>query len=82
MRELIKKSSNKMDVVQLYADENYNDNVKQKDFVEIMDINNFVKPKKNIISLEEDDEIIDLMEEQEKKEDNKRHTKNKVFIFN
>ena len=61
MRELIKKSSNKMDVVQLYADENYNDNVKQKDFVEIMDINNFVKPKKNIISLEEDDEIIDLM---------------------
>ena len=83
MRELIKNSSNKIDVVQIYGDENYDEqnNVKkQKDFIQIVDYINDIKPKKNIISLDEENEIIDLEEEQEKKED-KKNVHNKVFVF-
>ena len=49
MRELIKKSSNQVDVVQIYGDENYdlqNNNVKQKEIIKVIDFIDNVKPKK------------------------------------
>ena len=82
MRELIKKSSNQVDVVQIYGDENYdlqNNNVKQKEFIKVIDFIDNVKPKKNIISLDEDNEIIDLEEDNMKREI--KNKQNKVFIF-
>ena len=82
MRELIKKSSNQVDVVQIYGDENYdlqNNNVKQKEIIKVIDFIDDVKPKKNIISLDEDNEIIDLEEDNMKKEI--KNKQNKVFIF-
>ena len=82
MRELIKKSSNQVDVVQIYGDENYdlqNNNVKQKEFIKVIDFIDNVKPKKNIISLDEDNEIIDLEEDNMKKEI--KNKQNKVFVF-
>ena len=82
MRELIKKSSNQVDVVQIYGDENYdlqNNNVKQKEIIKVIDFIDNVKPKKNIISLDEDNEIIDLQEDNMKKEI--KNKPNKVFVF-
>ena len=82
MRELIKKSSNQVDVVQIYGDENYdlqNNNVKQKEIIKVIDFIDNVKPKKNIISLDEDNEIIDLEEDNMKREI--KNKQNKVFIF-
>ena len=82
MRELIKKSSNQVDVVQIYGDENYdlqNNNVKQKEIIKVIDFIDNVKPKKNIISLDEDNEIIDLEEDNMKKEI--KNKQNKLFIF-
>ena len=82
MRELIKKSSNQVDVVQIYGDENYdlqNNNVKQKEIIKVIDFIDNVKPKKNIISLDEDNEIIDLEEDNMKREI--RNKQNKVFVF-
>ena len=82
MRELIKKSSNQVDVVQLFGDENYdlqNNNTKQKDFIKIIDFVDNIKPKKNIISLDEENEIIDLEEDNDKKEI--KNKPNKVFVF-
>ena len=82
MRELIKKSSNQVDVVQLFGDENYdlqNNNTKQKDFIKIIDFVDNIKPKKNIISLDEENEIIDLEEDNNKKEI--KNKPNKVFVF-
>ena len=82
MRELIKKSSNQVDVVQIYGDENYdlqNNNVKQKEIIKVIDFIDNVKPKKNIISLDEDNEIIDLEEDNMKKEI--KNKQNKVFVF-
>ena len=82
MRELIKKSSNQVDVVQIYGDENYdlqNNNVKQKEIIKVIDFIDDVKPKKNIISLDEDNEIIDLEEDNMKKEI--KNKQNKVFVF-
>ena len=82
MRELIKKSSNQVDVVQIYGDENYdlqNNNVKQKEIIKVIDFIDNVKPKKNIISLDEDNEIIDLEEDNMKREI--KNKQNKVFVF-
>ena len=82
MRELIKKSSNQVDVVQIYGDENYdlqNNNVKQKEIIKVIDFIDNVKPKKKIISLDEDNEIIDLQEDNMKKEI--KNKQNKVFVF-
>ena len=82
MRELIKKSSNQVDVVQIYGDENYdlqNNNLKQKDFIKVVDFIDNIKPKKNIISLDEENEIIDLEEDNMKKEI--KNKQNKVFVF-
>ena len=82
MRELIKKSSNQVDIVQIYGDENYdlqNNNVKQKEIIKVIDFIDNVKPKKNIISLDEDNEIIDLEEDNMKKEI--KNKQNKVFVF-
>ena len=82
MRELIKKSSNQVDIVQIYGDENYdlqNNNVKQKEIIKVIDFIDNVKPKKNIISLDEDNEIIDLEEDNMKREI--KNKQNKVFIF-
>ena len=82
MRELIKKSSNQVDVVQIYGDENYdlqNNNVKQKEIIKVIDFIDNVKPKKNIISLDEDNEIIDLEEDNMKREIKTKQ--NKVFVF-
>ena len=82
MRELIKKSSNQVDVVQIYGDENFdlqNNNVKQKEIIKVIDFIDNVKPKKNIISLDEDNEIIDLEEDNMKKEI--KNKQNKVFVF-
>ena len=82
MRELIKKSSNQVDVVQIYGDENYdlqNNNVKQKEIIKVIDFIDNVKPKKKIISLDEDNEIIDLEEDNMKREIKTKQ--NKVFVF-
>lgn len=82
MRELIKKSSNQVDIVQIYGDENYdlqNNNVKQKEIIKVIDFIDNVKPKKNIISLDEDNEIIDLEEDNMKREI--KNKQNKVFVF-
>ena len=82
MRELIKKSSNQIDVVQIYGDENYdlqNNNLKQKDFIKVVDFIDNIKPKKNIISLDEENEIIELEEDNMKKEI--KNKQNKVFVF-
>lgn len=85
IRELIKKSSNQVDVVRIFGDENYDmqNNAKQKDFIKIVDYVENIKPKKNIISLDEDNEVIDLGEDFVKKDLKKenKNIQNKVFVF-
>ena len=82
IRELIKKSSNHTDIVHIFGDENFdiqNNNIKQKDYIKIVDNVDIIKPKKHIISLDEDNEIIDLEEDNQKKE--RKNIQNKVFVF-
>ena len=82
IRELIKKSSNQTDIVHIFGDENFdiqNNNIKQKDYIKIVDNVDIIKPKKHIISLDEDNEIIDLEEDNPKKE--RKNIQNKVFVF-
>ena len=81
IREMIKRNEKNIDVVQIYGDENCNlsNKAKPKEFIKINDDINYIKPKKNIISLEEENEIIELGKDFEEIEDD--DIQNKVFVF-
>ena len=80
MNELIKKSKKKLDVVKIYSSDIYEtekNNINKKKLIKINDDINYEKPKKNIISLDEDDEI----GINKNKEKNEKSNQNKIFVF-
>lgn len=80
MNDIKNNNKKKLDVVKIYSNDFYEENNKiQNDLIEIKNDKNYMKPRKDIISLEEDNEIIEINKNKELKKDNSNQ--NKVFVF-
>ena len=82
MNEIIKNSKKKLDVVKIYSSSDIYETEKnnnQKKLIKINDDINYEKPKKNIISLDEDNEIgLNKDKDKDKKD---KSNQNRIFVF-